>query len=136
MHDQSAVHLMTTSSQLHSMKDVCYRMEDHDCTKRFKNKMRMVIEAPKIQFEKVRRNGKWMKQSVDMELSSASSFRVDWSPVEASWGQAVLQLSNQNGASGLIEDHVMFWKAADQSRACALADPRCFCETHDFDSKG
>ena len=58
------------------------------------------------------------------------------SPVEASWGQAVLQLSNQNGASGLIEDHVMFWKAADQSRACALVDPRCFRETHDFDSKG
>ena len=34
------------------MKGVCYRMEDHDYTKRFKNKMRMVIEATKIQFEK------------------------------------------------------------------------------------
>ena len=94
------------------------------------------MRQPRSNLKKVRRNGQWIQQSVDMELSSTSSFRVDWSPVEASWDQTVLQLSNQNGAYGLIEDHVMFWKAADQSRACALVDPRCFRETHDFDSKG
>ncbi len=93
-----------------AMDGTYYRMEEHDFTKRFKNQMRLRVNGSTALFEKKRRKGGWMRQHLEIDLLSPTSFKVDWTLVDAALGHAVLEQSEQDGVIGLLEAGRKFWK--------------------------
>ena len=80
---------------------VYHRMEDHDPTKRFKNKMRLSIAGSRAAFQAKNKE----RTELPIRWLDGMSFELDWGPVSTSWDRGVFRYySGPDGAKGLMED--------------------------------
>ena len=82
-----------------ALDGVYYRMDDNDATVYFNNRMQISIAGSTITFQR--------KQQRPVRLTSrwidGVTFAVDWSLVNASWGEAIFRRHEENRVIGLLE---------------------------------
>ena len=104
------------ASEVHCFDGVYHRMEDEDCTRRFKNGMRLTIEGTAATLEISRKKNK-KKIDLVVEALSATDLRMDWTPAHADWGEANFRVCIVEGMKGLREGDTHFWKLWDSAGA-------------------
>ena len=89
-----------------ALDGVYYRMDDNDATVYFNNRMQISIADSTITFQR--------KQQRPVRLTSRCidgvTFAVDWSLVNASWGEAIFRRHEENRVIGLLENEKHFWR--------------------------
>ena len=86
-----------------------HRMEDHDFTKRFKNKTRLNILG-KVAWLERPLNKSRPKVALQLTEAGDDAVTIDWRPAVPEWASGRLQLVLAEGVLGILEDEQKFWK--------------------------
>ena len=86
-----------------------HRMEDHDFTKRFKNKTRLKIWG-KVAWLERPLNKSRPKVALQLTEAGDDAVTIDWRPAVPEWTSGRLQLVLAEGVLGVLEDEQEFGK--------------------------
>ena len=99
-----------------SLAGMYLRMEDEDPTKPFRNKQRFCLSGSTMTLHCKKKSS----VKLTVEWIAATSFKVNLSPFNRSWGEVIFHKHSLDGVEGLLEEGNhggTFWK-----RSADLAD--------------